>query len=50
MKVREIIKRLEEDGGQLVRTKGSHRQFHHPKKSGTVTLLGIPHWTFLQGH
>jgi predicted RNA binding protein YcfA (HicA-like mRNA interferase family) len=24
----------------LVRTKGSHRQFHHPAKSGTVTIAG----------
>jgi predicted RNA binding protein YcfA (HicA-like mRNA interferase family) len=40
MKVREVIKHLEEDGWQLVRTKGSHRQFHHPKKPGTVTVAG----------
>jgi predicted RNA binding protein YcfA (HicA-like mRNA interferase family) len=42
MKVRDLIKRLEQDGWQLVRTKGSHRQFHHPKKSGTVTVAGHP--------
>jgi predicted RNA binding protein YcfA (HicA-like mRNA interferase family) len=42
MKIREIIKRLEEDGRQLVRTKGSHRRFHHAKKSGTVTVAGHP--------
>lgn len=29
---------LEQDGWQLVRTKGSHRQFKHPTKPGTVTV------------
>ena len=27
MKVREVLKRLEDDGWVLVRTRGSHRQF-----------------------
>ncbi len=40
MKVREIIKLLEMDGWYLVRTKGSHRQYHHPTKLGTVTVPG----------
>ncbi len=40
MKVREAIKLIEADGWYLVRTKGSHRQFHHPVKSGTVTIAG----------
>ncbi len=40
MKVRELIKVVEEDGWYLVRTKGSHRQFRHPSKSGTVTIAG----------
>jgi len=31
---------LEQDGWRLVRTKGSHRQFHHYSKSGTVTVAG----------
>ncbi len=30
------------DGWRLVRTKGSHRQFHHPSKPGTVTVAGHP--------
>jgi predicted RNA binding protein YcfA (HicA-like mRNA interferase family) len=30
------------DGWSLVRTKGSHRQYHHPTKPGTATLLGKP--------
>ena len=42
MKVREIIKLLEERGWYLARTKGSHRQFKHVNKSGTVTVSGKP--------
>jgi len=42
MKVREVIRVLEEDGWFLVRTRGSHRQFHHPRKPGTVTVAGAP--------
>jgi predicted RNA binding protein YcfA (HicA-like mRNA interferase family) len=40
MTVREAIKLIESDGWRLVRTKGSHRQFHHGVKSGTVTIAG----------
>lgn len=40
MKVRDMIKTLKNDGWQLVRTKGSHRQFKHPTKLGTVTVAG----------
>jgi predicted RNA binding protein YcfA (HicA-like mRNA interferase family) len=40
MKVRELIKFLEEDGWYQVRMRGSHRQFHHLSKSGTVTVSG----------
>lgn len=40
MKVREVIKMLEDDGWYLARTKGSHRQFKHPEKAGTVTVSG----------
>ena len=42
MKVREVIKKLEQDGWRLTRTKGSHRQFHHPTQPGTVTVAGHP--------
>jgi len=42
MKVREVIKILETDGWYLARTKGSHRQFKHPEKAGTVTVSGKP--------
>ena len=40
MKVRDVIKILEEDGWYLARTKGSHRQFKHRIKKGTVTVVG----------
>ena len=40
MKVREIIKLIEGDGWYLARTKGSHRQYKHPSKSGLVTVPG----------
>lgn len=40
MKVKELIAQLEADGWYLARTKGSHRQFHHPSKPGTVTVSG----------
>ena len=42
MKVKELIALLEADGWFLARTKGSHRQFHHPTKRGTVTVSGKP--------
>jgi predicted RNA binding protein YcfA (HicA-like mRNA interferase family) len=31
---------IEKDGWILARTRGSHRQFHHPVKPGTVTIAG----------
>ena len=40
MKVREAIKLIEADGWQHVRTKGSHRQYRHAVKPGTVTIAG----------
>jgi predicted RNA binding protein YcfA (HicA-like mRNA interferase family) len=42
MTVREVLKLLRTDGWFLVRQKGSHRQFHHPTKPGTVTVAGKP--------
>ena len=40
MKVKAIIKQLKTQGWRQVRTKGSHRQFQHPHKPGTVTVAG----------
>ncbi len=40
--VREAIRFIEKDGWVLVRQRGSHRQFHHPTKPGTVTIAGKP--------
>lgn len=42
MKVRDVIKLLEERGWHLARTRGSHRQFKNPDKPGTVTVSGKP--------
>jgi predicted RNA binding protein YcfA (HicA-like mRNA interferase family) len=40
MKVRDAIRMIEQDGWKQVRQTGSHRQFHHPVKAGTVTIAG----------
>jgi len=42
MKVRNLIKNLEKDGWEQTRMKGSHRQFRHFLKKGTVTVAGNP--------
>jgi len=42
MKVRDVIRLIEKDGWLLSRTRGSHRQYRHPSKSGTVTIAGHP--------
>ena len=42
MKVRDVIRRLIEDGWVQVSQKGSHRQFKHPTKRGKVTVPGKP--------
>ncbi len=42
MKVNELLRMLEADGWFMVRQRGSHRQFHHLSKSGTVTVAGKP--------
>jgi predicted RNA binding protein YcfA (HicA-like mRNA interferase family) len=33
---------IEADGWFQVRQRGSHRQYHHPKKVGTGTVSGKP--------
>ena len=40
MDSKKIIKRLENEAGKNLRTKGSHHQFRHPYKEGLVT---VPH-------
>ncbi|MCC6493412.1 MAG: type II toxin-antitoxin system HicA family toxin [Pirellulales bacterium] len=42
MKVREILRRLVDDGWRKVRQRGSHRQYQHDSKPGTVTVAGKP--------
>ena len=42
MKIREVIKLIEEDGWFLAATRGSHRQFKHTRKPGRVTIAGHP--------
>jgi predicted RNA binding protein YcfA (HicA-like mRNA interferase family) len=42
MKVRDVIRRLVEDGWVQVSQKGSHRHFKHPTKRGKVTVPGKP--------
>lgn len=40
MRSRDIIKKLEKAGWVEVRQSGSHKQFRHPERAGTVT---VPH-------
>jgi predicted RNA binding protein YcfA (HicA-like mRNA interferase family) len=40
VKIRKVIKLIEDDGWYLARTKGDHRQYKHPAKRGLVTISG----------
>jgi predicted RNA binding protein YcfA (HicA-like mRNA interferase family) len=40
MKISDILTIIRTDGWFLVATRGSHRQFKHPVKSGRVTVAG----------
>ena len=43
MKVREVIKRIKDDGWyELPGNGSSHRQFKHSEKKGRVTVAGHP--------
>jgi predicted RNA binding protein YcfA (HicA-like mRNA interferase family) len=42
IKVRDLLRLLHDDGWQVERTRGSHRQLVHPTKAGTVTVSGHP--------
>ena len=39
-KVKHLIKLIQDDGWYLHRTRGSHRKFKHPTKTGFVTISG----------
>jgi predicted RNA binding protein YcfA (HicA-like mRNA interferase family) len=49
VKVRDILRLIEQDGWYLVRTRGSHRQYKHPSKPGLVTVPGKPGDDFAPG-
>ena len=49
MKVRDLIRQMEQDGWYLARQKGSHRQYKHPGKPQTVTVPGHPNDDFRPG-
>ena len=49
MKIKDLIATIELDGWQQIRQKGSHLQYHHPIKSGTVTVAGKPSVDVPQG-
>lgn len=38
MKLKEAIKKIENDGWYFVKQKGSHKQYKHPTKTGKVTI------------
>lgn len=40
VKIKLVLRMLADDGWVLVATRGSHRQFEHPLKSGRVTVAG----------
>lgn len=42
MKVRDLVRLMEAAGWRHLKTRGSHRQYKHPAKSGRVTVAGHP--------
>jgi predicted RNA binding protein YcfA (HicA-like mRNA interferase family) len=42
VKVRDVIRLIENDGWFLLATRGSHRQYRHALKPGRVTIAGKP--------
>jgi predicted RNA binding protein YcfA (HicA-like mRNA interferase family) len=42
MKIRDVMKAIEEDGWFQVYQKGGHQQYKHPEKEGRVTIAGHP--------
>jgi len=49
MKVRDVLKLIENNGWYQVAQKGSHRQFKHPLKVGRVTVAGHPSQEMYKG-
>jgi len=42
VKIRDVLKELEDDGWRVVRQRGSHQQMKHATKPGLVTVAGKP--------
>ncbi len=42
VQVRDVLRRLRDDGWVQIAFKGSHRQFKHAAKRGKVTVAGHP--------
>jgi len=42
VKIRNVIRLIENDGWKLIVAKGSHRQYKHDGKLGRVTIVGHP--------
>jgi predicted RNA binding protein YcfA (HicA-like mRNA interferase family) len=42
MKIRDVVRALEQHGWNLAATRGSHRQYKHPLIAGRVTIAGHP--------
>lgn len=40
MKVREVVRLLEKHGWVEMQSKGSHRNFRHPRRIGVITVPG----------
>lgn len=42
MKIRDMILLIESHGWRVARIRGSHRQYRHAERPGTVTVAGKP--------
>ncbi len=40
MKVKEVVKAIEQEGWFMIRRKGIHRQYRHIHRSGLLTISG----------
>jgi predicted RNA binding protein YcfA (HicA-like mRNA interferase family) len=50
MKVRDVVRLIEQDGWFLVATRGSHRQYKHPTKPGVLRSLVNHRTTWRPAH